>query len=123
MQAVHNVGMPEARIILSQVTTYLASCPKSNAAYLAIDAALKDVRENPEIPVPLHLRNAPTKLMKNEGYGKDYKYPHDFPKHFVEETYLPEKLKNKQYYKPTDIGREKGLKERLKLLWKNRYKK
>jgi len=122
MQAVHNVGMPEARIILSQVTTYLASCPKSNAAYLAIDEAIKDVKENPDLPVPLHLRNAPTKLMKNEGYSDGYKYPHDFPQHFVKETYLPEKLKNKRYYFPTDIGREKSLKERLKLLWKTRFK-
>ena len=122
MQAIHNVGMPEARIILSQVTTYLASCPKSNAAYLAIDAAIKDVKENSDIPVPLHLRNAPTKLMKDKGYGSGYKYPHDFPQHFVNETYLPDRLKNKRYYFPTDNGREKALKERLKLLWKNRFK-
>lgn len=122
MQAIHNVGMPEARIILSQVTTYLASCPKSNASYLAIDAAIKDVKENPDIPVPLHLRNAPTKLMKDEGYGDGYKYPHDFPQHFVNETYLPDKLKNKRYYFPTKLGREKSLKERLILLWKNRFK-
>jgi putative ATPase len=122
MQAVHNVGMPEARIILSQVTTYLASCPKSNAAYLAIDAALKDVKENPDASIPLHLRNAPTNLMKDEGYGDGYKYPHDFPQHFVNETYLPEKLKNKRYYFPSDLGREKTLKERLTQLWKNRFK-
>jgi len=122
MQAVHNIGMPEARIVLSQVTTYLAACPKSNAAYLAIDAASKDVKNNPEIPVPLHLRNAPTDLMKKQGYGSDYKYPHDHPQHFVNETYLPEKLKDKRYYIPTELGREKNLKERLKQLWKNRYK-
>jgi putative ATPase len=122
MQAVHNVGMPEARIILSQVTTYLASCAKSNAAYLAIDAAIKDVKENPDLPVPLHMRNAPTKLMKDEGYGDGYKYPHDFPQHFVNETYLPDKLKDKRYYFPTELGREKTLKERLQLLWKNRFK-
>jgi len=122
MQAVHNVGMPEARIVLSQVTTYLASCPKSNAAYLAIDAAIKDVKENPDIPVPLHLRNAPTKLMKDEGYSDGYKYPHDFPQHFANETYLPDKLKNKRYYFPTEMGREKTLKDRLILLWKNRFK-
>ena len=122
MQAVHNVGMPEARIILSQVTTYLASCPKSNAAYLAIDAAIKDVKENPDLPVPLHLRNAPTKLMKDEGYSDGYKYPHDFPQHFVNETYLPDKLKNKKYYFPSDLGREKRLKERLNQLWKKKFK-
>lgn len=122
MQAVHNVGMPEARIILSQVATYLASCPKSNAAYLAIDVAIKDVRGNPDVPIPLYLRNAPTKLMKDEGYGEDYKYPHDFPQHFVNEIYLPGKLKNKRYYFPSDIGREKALKERLNQLWKNKFK-
>jgi putative ATPase len=122
MQAVHNVGMPEARIILSQITTYLASCPKSNSAYLAINAALDDVKKYPGIPIPLNLRNAPTKLMKDEGFSEGYKYPHDFPQHFVKETYLPEKLKNKRYYIPSEIGREKSLKERLKFLWKNRYK-
>lgn len=121
MQAVHNVGMPEARIILSQVTTYLASCPKSNAAYLAIDAAIRDVKENPDLPVPLHLRNAPTKLMKDEGYSDGYKYPHDYPQHFVNETYLPDKLKTKRYYFPTELGREKTLKERLLMLWKKRF--
>lgn len=123
MQAVHNVGMPEARIMLSQVTTYLASCPKSNAAFLAINAATQDVKDNPDLPVPLHLRNAPTKLMKEEGYGEDYKYPHDNPQHFIKETYLPEKLKHKIYYNPTELGREKVLKERLIILWKGRYKK
>ena len=123
MQAIHNIGMPEARIILAQVTTYLAACPKSNSAYLAIDAAIEDVKNNPEITIPLHLRNAPTDLMKKQGYGMGYKYPHDFPQHFVNETYLPEKLKDKQYYNPTDLGREKSLKERLVQLWKNRYGK
>jgi len=82
LQAVHAVGMPEARIILSQVTTYLASCPKSNSAYLAIDNAWDDVRQNPTLEVPLHLRNAPTKLMKDLKYGAEYKYPHDHDDHF-----------------------------------------
>jgi putative ATPase len=120
LQAVHAVGMPEARIILSQVTTYLASCPKSNSAYLAIDRALKDVKENPTAQVPLNLRNAPTKLMEELKYGSDYKYPHDYPDHFIKESYLPQEFKNKTYYKPTEQGREKILKERLEKLWQKK---
>lgn len=122
LQAVHAIGMPEARIILSQVATYLAGCPKSNAAYLAIDQALEDVRTHSDLEIPLHLRNAPTKLMKELKYGADYKYPHDFKEHFVEEQYLPAKLKNKIYYKPTDLGREKTIAERLTKLWSKRKK-
>ncbi len=117
--AVNVVGMPESRIILSQVATYLASCPKSNASYLAIEKAVEDVKKFGSIPVPLHLRNAPTKLMKNLGYGKDYKYSHNYDNHFVKQNYLPEKLKGKIYYRPTKIGREKVLKERLVELWKD----
>ncbi len=117
--AVHTVGMPESRIILSQVATYLAGCPKSNASYLAIEEATQDVKKYGAIPVPLHLRNAPTKLMKDLGYGKDYKYSHNYQNHFVKQTYLPEQLKNRVYYKPTSIGREKALKERLINLWKD----
>lgn len=117
--AVDVVGMPESRIILSQVATYLASCPKSNASYLAIEKAVEDVKKFGSIPVPLHLRNAPTKLMKNLGYGKDYKYSHNYDNHFVKQNYLPEKLKGKIYYRPTKIGREKVLKERLVELWKD----
>jgi putative ATPase len=120
LQAVHAIGMPEARIVLSQITTYLASCPKSNAAYLAIDQALKDVKENPIAQVPLHLRNAPTKLMEELKYSSGYKYTHDYPEHFIHESYLPKELKNKKYYNPTDQGREKVLKERLEKLWKNK---
>ena len=122
LQAVHAIGMPEARIILGQVATYLAGCPKSNAAYLAIDEALQDVRTHSDLEVPLHLRNAPTKLMKQLNYGADYKYPHDFEEHFVEEQYLPTKLKNRIYYKPTELGREKFLSERLTKLWPKRNK-
>lgn len=119
-QACHFVGMPEARIILSQCATYLASQPKSNAAYLAIESAIDDVRKFPNLPVPLHLRNAPTKLMKDLNYGKDYKYAHNFENHFVLENYLPEELKNKQYYFPTDSGQEKTIKERLMNWWKGK---
>jgi putative ATPase len=118
--AVDYVGMPEARIILAQVATYLASCPKSNSAYLAIEEAIEDAQKFPDLPVPLHLRNAPTKLMKELGYGKDYKYSHNFPEHFVEQQFLPDELKDKIYYKPTELGREKILKERLESLWSKR---
>jgi putative ATPase len=118
--AVHQIGMPEARIILAQCTTYLASCPKSNASYMGIENAASVVRENPLYAVPLHLRNAPTKLMKDIGYGKDYKYAHQYKNHFVEENYLPAEIKEKQFYFPTDIGQEKNLRERLKFLWKNK---
>ncbi len=116
--AVSVVGMPESRIILSQVATYLASCPKSNASYLAIEKAIEDVKNYGSLPVPLHLRNAPTKFLKNLGYGKGYKYSHNFENHFVKQMYLPDKLKSKVYYKPSSIGREKVLKERLINLWK-----
>jgi putative ATPase len=121
-EAVDKIGMPEARIILAQCTTYLASSPKSNASYLAVEKAFSDVREKPLLPVPLHLRNAPTKLMKAIGYGKEYRYPHDFEKHFVEENYFPEELKDSQYYFPTENGQEKNLKDRLKQLWKGKKK-
>jgi len=114
--------MPEARIILAQCTTYLASCPKSNASYMGIENAASIVHENPLYAVPLHLRNAPTKLMKDIGYGKDYKYAHQFINHFVEEDYLPKEIKDRQFYFPTDIGQEKNLRERLKFLWKKKKK-
>ncbi len=116
--AVHKIGMPEARIILAQCVTYLASSPKSNAAYMAIDAALADVEKYPNYAVPLHLRNAPTKLMKDLSYGKEYKYAHNYENHFVEENYFPVELKGKQYYMPTAQGQEKNLLDRLKLIWK-----
>jgi len=120
--AVHKIGMPESRIILSQITTYLAGVPKSNAAYKAIDSALENVRENGAGSVPLHLRNVPTNLMKSEGYGKDYKYAHSFDNHFVEQNYFPEFFNTApQFYNPQNEGREKFLKERLGKLWKDRY--
>jgi len=122
LQAVHAIGLPEARIVLSQVSTYLAGCPKSNAAYLALERAQEDVNQNPTIEIPMHIRNAPTDLMKNMNYGNNYKYPHDYPEHFVLDTYLPEELKNKVYYRPTQLGREKILYERLKNLWPKRKK-
>ncbi len=118
--AVDYVGMPEAQIILSQAATYLASVPKSNAAYLAINQAMQEIKESSPEPVPLHLRNAPTALMKKEGYAKDYKYPHEYPEHFVEENYLPAGKQDKVYYQPTEQGYEKTIKERLERLWKKR---
>lgn len=121
-QACHFIGMPEARIILSQCATYLASQPKSNASYLAIEKALEDVHNYPNYPIPLHLRNAPTKLMKDLEYGKEYKYAHNFNGHFILEDYLPDEIRNRQYYFPTDNGQEKFIKERLKTIWKNKKK-
>ncbi len=119
-QAIDVIGMPEGRIVLAQVATYLASAPKSNAAYLAIGKALEDVKKSPIEPVPLHIRNAPTSLMRKMGYAEGYQYPHDFPGHFVEQSYLPENKKNAIYYEPTEIGFEKTIKERLTRLWKKR---
>lgn len=112
--------MPEARIVLSQAATYLASCPKSNASYVAINEAMKDVKTLPDESVPLHLRNAPTKLMENLGYGENYKYSHEYQSHFVEQQYLPDKLKGKLYYRPADIGEEKNIRARLNAWWKSR---
>jgi len=120
--ACEKIGMPEARIILSQCATYLASSPKSNASYQAIDSALQEVRNSTQYQVPIHLRNAPTSLMKNLGYGNNYKYPHDFENNFVQENYLPKEIHEKQFYFPSDNGNEKSIKERLKNLWKGKKK-
>jgi putative ATPase len=118
--AVDYIGMPEAQIVLSQCATYLASAPKSNAAVMAIGEAMHDVRTKPHDPVPLHLRNAPTKLMKELGYGEEYKYSHDFPNNFIDQQYLPDNLKNATYYHPTDHGEEKSIRERLQMWWKKK---
>jgi len=107
------IGMPEARIILSQCATYLACSPKSNASYMAISAAEGDVNTLPAYDVPLHLRNAPTKLMKELGYHKGYKYAHDFEGHYAEQLYLPEELRDKIYYNPSEMGREEKFKKYL----------
>jgi putative ATPase len=120
--AIDYIGMPEARIVLAQTAVYLASCPKSNAAYMAIEVAWEDVRNLPNLPVPIHLRNAPTKLMKELGYGEKYKYSHDFDGHFTEQQYLPDNLKNKIYYKPADLGREKDIRSRLNAWWKKKQR-
>ncbi|MEC8899281.1 MAG: replication-associated recombination protein A [Candidatus Neomarinimicrobiota bacterium] len=120
-QAVHMIGMPEAALVLAQVTTYLASAPKSNASYKAIKAATKAVKESGTPSVPLHLRNAPTDLMKDMDYGKNYKYPHSQPDHFIDANYFPNG-NQKTFYNPSNQGREDWIKNRLKTLWKDRYK-
>jgi putative ATPase len=119
-QSVHQVGMPEARIILAQATTYLASAPKSNAAYLAIEQATADLNEFGDEPVPIHLRNAPTRLMKALDYGKAYQYAHDFPRGFVEQEYLPVRMKGRIYYRPKNYGAEKTIRQRLAYWWGKR---
>jgi putative ATPase len=122
-QSVSVIGMPEARIILSQTTTYLACSLKSNAAYQAIDEALAVVRNEPNTSVPLHLRNAPTKFMKNLGYGKDYKYTHAFENPLdAQQEYLPEGLEGRIFYKPKNIGKEIEMQQFLKHKWKGKYK-
>ena len=120
--AVHTIGWPESRIILSEATIYLASSPKSNSAYAAINKAQEIVGKTGNLPVPLHLRNAPTRLMKQLGYGYNYKYAHNYEDNFVSDNFFPEELKENNFYSPGNNPREKEIKERLGRLWKNRYK-
>ena len=119
-QAIHMIGMPEARIILSETAIYLASSPKSNSAYAAINLAIETVRKTGNLPVPLHLRNAPTKLMKEIGYGENYKYAHNYSDHFVQEYYLPDEIKENQFYSPGQNAREDDMRKRLNHLWKDK---
>lgn len=121
-QAVNVIGWPESRIILSQTVTYLASSAKSNASYEAINAAEALVARTGNLPVPLHIRNAPTKLMKNMGYGKEYKYAHAYEGNFEEQEYFPDGLSGTTLYQPGNNTSEQKLRERLKMLWKNKYK-
>lgn len=120
-QAVSTIGYPEARIILSQCAIYLATSPKSNASYMAVNKAQQTVKQTGDLSVPLPLRNAPTKLMKDLGYGKDYKYAHDFEDNFVESEFLPDELIGTSFYEPADNQRENALKVFLKKRWKNKY--
>ncbi|MGB8491031.1 MAG: replication-associated recombination protein A [Bacteroidales bacterium] len=120
-EAVNVIGWPESRIILAEATVYLATSPKSNASYMAIEAAIGAVREHGDLPVPLHIRNAPTKLMKDLGYHKDYKYAHDFSGNFVQDNFLPDELKGTRFYEPGINPKEEEIKRRLKGLWKDRY--
>lgn len=114
---IQKIGWPEGRIPLAETTIYLASSPKSNSAYMAIDNALQIVETTGNLPVPLHLRNAPTKLMKSLNYGTEYKYAHDFPNHFVQQQYAPDKLKNKRIWYPQPNAAEQKLADYLKKLW------
>ena len=114
------IGWPEGRIPLAQATIYLATSPKSNSAYLAIDEAIAKVRETGNLDIPLHLRNAPTKLMKELGYGKGYKYSHDYPNHFVKQDFLPKEIKNKRFWIPQDNPAEQRTAERMDFLWERK---
>lgn len=120
-QAVNVIGYPEAEIILSQCATYLACSPKSNASYMAIKKAKAMVRETGDLPVPMSIRNAPTKLMKDSGYGQGYKYAHDFANNFVSMEFLPDQIKNSKLYDPGKNAREEEMRKRLKALWKEKY--
>ena len=119
--AVNKIGYPEASIILSQCATYLASSPKSNASYMAIMEALDEVRQNGDLAVPLHIRNAPTKLMKNMGYSKGYQYAHSYDRNFSQQEYLPQEISGKKFYDPGKNAREEELRKYLKSLWADKY--
>lgn len=120
-EAVNKTGYPECRIILSQTAIYLASSPKSNASYLAIEDALDLVRKTGDLAVPLHIRNAPTQLMKEIGYGRNYKYAHDYAQNFIPQEFLPEKIKSTKLYDPQNNTRENELRKWLRTLWKSKY--
>jgi len=120
-QAVSVIGNPESRILLSQCAVYLANSPKSNASYLAIKDAQSIVQKTGDLSIPLHLRNAPTKLMKDLDYGKNYKYAHDYTNNFIDQEYLPEEISGTKIYEPGNNSRENQFKEVLKNRWKNKY--
>jgi putative ATPase len=119
--AVNKIGYPEASIILSQCATYLASSPKSNASYMAINEALDAVRQHGDLAVPLHIRNAPTKLMKNIGYSKGYQYAHSYDRNFSQQEYLPQEISGKKFYDPGKNAREEEFRKYLKSLWAEKY--
>ncbi|OYT11767.1 MAG: AAA family ATPase [Bacteroidetes bacterium 4572_114] len=119
--AINKIGWPEGRIILSQTAVYLATSPKSNSTYLAIDDALALVKKTGNLPVPLHIRNAPTKLMKDIGYGKDYKYAHGYENNFVDHEFLPDKIKGRKFFEPGKNSREEEMRKWLKTRWKEKY--
>jgi putative ATPase len=120
-EAVNKIGYPESRIILAQCATYLAASHKSNASYMAIEEALDKVRNEGDLPVPLHIRNAPTGLMKKMGYGKNYKYAHSYEGNFAEQEFLPDALKGTVFYDPGKNPREEELRKFLRTLWKDKY--
>lgn len=117
-QAVHLIGMPEGAIVLAQATVYLATAPKSNSAHVALTKAREDARRTPTEPVPLHLRNAATGLMKGMGYGQGYRYAHDYPGHFAPMENLPPSLRDRRYYEPSDQGYEATVAERMRVWWR-----
>ncbi|MCK9618069.1 MAG: replication-associated recombination protein A, partial [Lentimicrobiaceae bacterium] len=120
-EAVDKIGMPESRILLSECAVYLAISPKSNSTYMAIETALGKIKETGDLPVPLHLRNAPTRLMKDIGYGNDYKYAHHYKNNFVNMEFLPDKLTGTAFYIPSNNAKEAELRNRLHFLWKSKY--
>jgi putative ATPase len=120
-EAVNVIGWPESRIILSETAVYLAISPKSNASYMAIENAQAIVREKGDLSVPLHIRNAPTKLMKDLGYHKDYKYAHSFEGNFIQDNFLPEEIKGTKFYEPGSNPKEEEIRKRLNGLWKDIY--
>jgi putative ATPase len=113
MQAVHFIGMPEGNLALAQAAVYLATAPKSNALYVGYAKVQEDIQRTQALPVPMHIRNAPTSLMKALGYGQGYHYPHDYPDRYVEDTYLPDNLRGRIYYEPVDEGYEQVVRQRL----------
>ena len=118
---VHKIGYPECRITLSQTAVYLACSPKSNASYMAIDAALAEVRRTGDLPVPLYLRNAPTQLMKDLGYHDGYKYAHDYEGNFADLEFLPDRIKGSLFYEPGKNPREEEMRQRLRTWWRGKY--
>jgi putative ATPase len=120
-EAINVIGWPESRIILSEAAIYLATSPKSNSSIMAIDEAINKVREEGDLSVPLHIRNAPTKLMKNIGYGKDYKYAHSFEGNFIRDNFLPEQIKGTVFYDPGVNAKEEEIRKRLSVMWKDFY--
>jgi len=120
-EAVNVIGWPESRIILSEAAVYLASSPKSNSSYMAIENAIETVREKGDLPVPLHIRNAPTKLMKDLGYHKDYKYAHNYDGNFIKDIFLPAEIKRTKFYEPGINPKEEEIRKRLEGLWKDIY--
>lgn len=120
-QAVNVIGYPECRIILSQCAIYLACSSKSNSSYMAINQAMQEVKQSGDLSVPLHLRNAPTKLMKELGYGDEYKYAHDYANNFIEQEFLPQEISGTTFYNPSEYSRERDLKQFLKDRWKDKY--
>ena len=121
-EAVNVIGWPESRIILSEAAIYLATSPKSNSSYMAIDEAIAMVRREGDLPVPLHIRNAPTRLMKDMGYGKDYKYAHSYSGNFITDNFLPEEMKGTVFYDPGNNAREEEIRKKLAGMWKDIYK-